>query len=96
MATATKLGVDTARKAFVATLVVVGVVVLALALWKIRLVVALLFAGFIVAAAIRPTIESLHRRGIPRGVGLFLPLRRLRGRDRAWRCGSRYRARRTR
>jgi predicted PurR-regulated permease PerM len=72
VATATKLGVDTARKAFVATLVVVGVVVLALALWKIRLVVALLFAGFIVAAAIRPTIDSLHRRGIPRGVGLFL------------------------
>ena len=64
--------VDTARKAFVATLVVLGVVVLALALWKVRLVVALLFAGFIVAAAIRPSIESLHRRGIPRGVGLFL------------------------
>src|SRR4029079_8706556 len=64
--------VDTARKAFAATLVVLGVVVLALALWKVRLVVALLFAGFIVAAAIRPGIESLHRRGIPRGVGLFL------------------------
>jgi predicted PurR-regulated permease PerM len=64
--------VDTARRAFVATLVVLGVVVLALALWKVRLVIALLFAGFIVAAAIRPGIESLHRRGIPRGVGLFL------------------------
>ena len=58
---------ETARKAFVTTLVAVGVVVLALALWKLRLVVALLFAGFIIAAAMRPGIEALHRRGIPRG-----------------------------
>ena len=54
------------------TLVVLGVILLALALWKLRLVVALLFAGFIVAAAIRPGIDALHRRGIPRGIGLTL------------------------
>jgi len=63
---------ETARRAFIATLVTIGVVVLALALWKLRLVVALLFAGFIVAAAIRPGIDALHRRRVPRPVGLTL------------------------
>jgi predicted PurR-regulated permease PerM len=62
----------TARKAFVATLVAVGVIVLALALWKLRLVVALLFAGFIVSAAMRPGIDALNRRGLPRPAGLML------------------------
>jgi predicted PurR-regulated permease PerM len=62
----------TARKAAVAALVVIGVVVLALALWKLKLVIALLFAGFIVSAAMRPGIEGMHRRGIPRAVGLTL------------------------
>jgi predicted PurR-regulated permease PerM len=63
---------QTARKAFVATLVAVGVIVLALALWKLRLVVALLFAGFIIAAAMRPGIEALHRHRVPRAAGLAL------------------------
>src|SRR5712691_5075529 len=36
----------TAHKAFIAALVTLGVVVLAPALWKLRLVVALLFAGY--------------------------------------------------
>ena len=62
----------TARKTLIATLVAVGVVVLALALWKLRLVVALVFAGFIIAAAIRPGIDALHRRGVPRAAGLML------------------------
>jgi predicted PurR-regulated permease PerM len=60
----------TARKAFVATLVGVAVIVGALALWKLRLVLSLVFLGFILAAAMRPGIEALRRRGIPRGVGL--------------------------
>jgi len=63
---------ETARRAAVATLVIVGVVVLALALWKLRLVLALVFTGFILAAAMRPAIEALRRRGVPRGVGLIL------------------------
>jgi predicted PurR-regulated permease PerM len=63
---------ETARKAFVATIVTVGVIVFALAVWKLRLVVALLFAGFIVSAAIRPGIEALHRRRVPRSAGLLL------------------------
>ena len=62
----------TARKAAVAALVVVGVVVLTLALWMLKLVIALLFAGFIISAAMRPGIEAMHVRGIPRAVGLTL------------------------
>ena len=62
----------TAHKAFVATLVGVAVVVGALALWKLRLVLSLVFLGFIIAAAMRPGIETLRRRGVPRGMGLAL------------------------
>jgi predicted PurR-regulated permease PerM len=61
-----------ARKSFVATLVGLAVVVGAIALWKLRLVLSLVFLGFIIAAAMRPGIEWLRRRGIPRGVGLAL------------------------
>jgi predicted PurR-regulated permease PerM len=63
---------QTARRTAVAALVVLGVIVLALALWKLKLVIALLFAGFIISAAMRPGIEALQRRGIPRTLGLTL------------------------
>jgi len=63
---------DPARRAFLTTLVVVGVVVLAAALWKLRLLLALLFFAFIVAAAMRPSIEALKRRRVPRGVGIAI------------------------
>ena len=59
-----------ARKAFVVTLVGLAVVVGALALWKLKLVLSLVFLGFIIAAAMRPGVEALKRRGIPRGVGV--------------------------
>jgi predicted PurR-regulated permease PerM len=62
---------DTARKALVASLIVVGVVAAALALWKLRVVLALLFLAFIIAAAMRPSVEWLARRRIPRGVGVL-------------------------
>ncbi len=61
-----------AKRAAVTTLVVGGVVVVALALWKIRLLVALLFFAFIIAAAMRPGVEALRRQHIPRGVGIGL------------------------
>jgi predicted PurR-regulated permease PerM len=61
---------ETARKAFVATLVALGVVVVALTLWKLRLVLGLLFLAFILAAAMRPPIEALRARGVPRSVGV--------------------------
>ena len=55
---------DTARKAFVCTLVVLGVLAVAVALWKLKLVVFLVFFGFVIAAAMRPGIDWLaERRG---------------------------------
>jgi predicted PurR-regulated permease PerM len=62
----------TARTAAVATLVAGSIIVLALALWKLRLVLALLFSAFIIAAAIRPGIEWLARHRVPRPLGLTL------------------------
>jgi predicted PurR-regulated permease PerM len=61
---------DTARRAFVAAVVVVAVVVGALALWKLKLLLAILFLAFTVAAAMRPGVDALKRRGIPRGIGI--------------------------
>ena len=63
---------ETARRTAVATLVVLGILILAVVLWKVKLVLAILFLGFILAAAIRPSIEALRRRGVPRGAGLAL------------------------
>src|SRR5256714_6089856 len=63
----------TARRAAVVTLVSGSIVVAALALWTIKLVIALLFLGFIVSAAMRPGIEWLQLRArLPRGAGLLL------------------------
>ena len=61
---------STARRALIATIVAVAVIVSALALWKLKLVLALLFAAVVIAAAMRPGVEALRRRGIPRGVGV--------------------------
>jgi len=61
---------ETARRAAIATLVVGGIVVVALALWELKLLVSLLFLAFIIAAAMRPGIDALHRRRIPRAVGV--------------------------
>jgi predicted PurR-regulated permease PerM len=61
---------ETARRAFVTTVVAGSVIVLALALWKLRVLIALIFLAFIIAAAMRPGIESMRRRRIPRGVGV--------------------------
>jgi predicted PurR-regulated permease PerM len=63
---------ETARRAFVGALVIGGVLVLALALWKIRILVALMFLAFIIAAAMRPGIDALRRRRVPRGIGIAL------------------------
>jgi predicted PurR-regulated permease PerM len=63
----------TARRAATATIVAVSIIVLALALWKLRLVIALLFLGFVIASAMRPSVEWLHRRAsVPRGVSVVL------------------------
>ena len=48
---------QTARRAFVASLVVLAVAVMALALWKIRVILFLLFLAFVIAAAMRPGVR---------------------------------------
>jgi predicted PurR-regulated permease PerM len=63
---------DIARKAFVAALVVGGVVVAGLALWKLRVVIALLFLALIIAAAVRPSVDWLRAHYVPRGIGVLL------------------------
>ncbi|MBA3841817.1 MAG: AI-2E family transporter [Actinobacteria bacterium] len=63
---------STARRAAIATLVSGGIVVVALALWKLLLVLALLFTAMIIAAAIRPGIDWLNRHRIPKPAGLAL------------------------
>jgi len=54
----------------VATLVAAGILVGVLVLWTARLVVALLFTAIILAAALRPGVDWLAGRGVPRGVGV--------------------------
>jgi predicted PurR-regulated permease PerM len=61
-----------ARRAAVITLVAGSIIVLALALWKLRLVLALLFSGMIIAAAMRPGIDWLAGHRVPRPAGLAL------------------------
>jgi predicted PurR-regulated permease PerM len=64
---------STARRAATATLVGLAIVAAALALWKIKAVIALLFLGFVVAAAMRPSVEWLHRAArVPRAIGVLL------------------------
>jgi predicted PurR-regulated permease PerM len=63
---------ETASRAFLATLVAVSVVVAVLAIWKLRLLIALLFFAFIVSAAMRPGVEALKRRRVPRGIGIAI------------------------
>jgi predicted PurR-regulated permease PerM len=63
----------TARRTAIATLVALSIIVGALALWKIRVVIALVFFGVIIAAAMRPGVEWLHLHArVPRGVGVAL------------------------
>jgi predicted PurR-regulated permease PerM len=65
------LGALSARVA-VSTLVVLGILAIVATVWVGRLVVALLFFAIIIASAIRPGVEALKRRRVPRGVGVLL------------------------
>jgi predicted PurR-regulated permease PerM len=62
----------TARKALIVTAVGLGVVVVALALWKIRVVVALIFIAVTISAAMRPGVEALQARRVPPPAGVLL------------------------
>ncbi len=63
---------ETARRAFVAAVVFGGVIVAALTLWKLKILIAVLFLAFIIAAAMRPGVDALRRRHSPRGVGIIV------------------------
>jgi predicted PurR-regulated permease PerM len=63
---------ETAKRAVLFALIFVGVIALTLALWKLRVLIALLLLAFIVAAAMRPSVEALRRYRIPRGAGILL------------------------
>jgi predicted PurR-regulated permease PerM len=62
---------ETAKRVAVGTMVVIAIVAVALALWELKLVIALVFLGFILAAAMRPGIDALKARGVPRGIGVL-------------------------
>jgi predicted PurR-regulated permease PerM len=63
----------TARKAATASIIAVAIVIAALALWKLRVIIALLFLGFVIASAMRPSVEWLNRRArVPRGIGVII------------------------
>jgi predicted PurR-regulated permease PerM len=63
---------ETAKRVALGTLIVIGLVAASLALWKLKLVIALVFLGIILAAAMRPGIDALARHRIPRGFGLAI------------------------
>jgi predicted PurR-regulated permease PerM len=63
---------DTARKSAIATLVALAIVVLAVAMWKLRVLLSLFLLGLVIAAAMRPGVEALKRRRVPGGVGIGL------------------------
>ncbi|HYY04264.1 MAG TPA: AI-2E family transporter [Gaiellaceae bacterium] len=63
---------ETAKRAAVATLVVIAMVAGALALWKLKVVIALVFLGITIAAAMRPGVERLRQWHVPRGVGVLI------------------------
>jgi predicted PurR-regulated permease PerM len=50
--------------------VAIAVLAAALALWEGKVVVLLLFLAYTLGAAVRPGVDSLARRGVPRALGL--------------------------
>src|SRR5438067_11012429 len=63
----------TARRAATVTLVALSIIVTAVALWRIKVVIALVLLGFILAAAMRPGVDWLQKRArVPRGIGVMV------------------------
>ncbi len=61
-----------ARQSLLASVIVVGVVAAALALWHLRLLIFLFFLGLTWAAAMRPGVERLNGHGVPRAAGVLI------------------------
>ncbi|HST26252.1 MAG TPA: AI-2E family transporter [Gaiellaceae bacterium] len=62
---------STARRTFVITSVAVLTIAGFLALWKLKVLVALLFLSFMIASAMRPGVEKLAVYRVPRIVGVL-------------------------
>ena len=60
-----------ARRSFVVTSVAVLTVVGFVAIWKLKVLVALLFLSFMLASAMRPGVERLALYRIPRTAGVL-------------------------
>src|SRR6476660_2102745 len=60
-----------ARKTFVVTSVAILTVAVFLALWKLKVLIALLFLSFMLASAMRPGVERMVRFRIPRIGGVL-------------------------
>jgi predicted PurR-regulated permease PerM len=63
---------STAHRTFITTLVAGSVIVGALALWELKVVVALFLAAVTIAAAMRPGVEALARWRVPRPIGVLI------------------------
>jgi predicted PurR-regulated permease PerM len=63
---------DFAGRVALATLVVLGILALVAIVWVGRVIVALLFFAIVIAAAIRPSVETMKRRRVPRGIRVLL------------------------
>ncbi len=61
-----------ARKAFVTTIVALATIVGMVALWKVKIVVAMLLSAITISAAMRPGVEWLAKHRVPRVVGILL------------------------
>lgn len=68
----TKTTNDVVVRSLLTTVIVIGTVVAAVALWELRLLIALLFVGFILAAAMRPGVDALAEHRVPRAAGVLL------------------------
>ena len=55
----------------VSGVVVVAVLAAAIALWQLRVVIALLFLSIVIGSAMRPSVDRLARHGVPRGIGVL-------------------------
>jgi predicted PurR-regulated permease PerM len=60
------------QQAAVAACVALIIVAASFGLWRLRGVLALIFLGIILAAAMRPTVDRLARRGVPRPATVLL------------------------
>jgi predicted PurR-regulated permease PerM len=61
-----------ARRTLIASILALSLLALTLALWKMRLAIFLFFGAIVIAAAMRPGVDALHRRGVPRALGIAI------------------------